>query len=473
MATRRRTAGSALALVVFTASLITLALSPAMALGRPGALDRGFGDNGRVVTRTALGGPTWLDSQVHIAKGPDGTIVAAAGGNVFRYLPDGSLDPSFGEGGRLTVVAELEGMPFQPNDLTVDAEGRIYLVGAVQVPDVMVPINYLGWSIHPPLAAVVRYTSDGQLDTAYGGGNGHVVTDLGQQSLYGSSVPYEKALTSLTMGQVEPDGSLTAIGSVGDLPCAHGHTSLTLRPKLIVRLTPRGEFDASFGQGTGVQAISALQVIASAALNRSDEIFVAGPRRHVCGKATTYGLQHLGIDGTGDARFGPDGMRAAPANVLAIAADRFGRIVLLFEGGPVLRLAPGGTRDRRFSRRQPRLPAGTFPKALVLESSADIVLTGARVGRPRPGTLSPRIPRAFSVVRLTRRGHRDRHFGHGGWVETRFGKRSRVDSQEAFIDASGRLVLAGPIARPDLAPTGGIALARYRLGPVAHYQLGR
>ena len=47
---------------------------------------------------------------------------------------------------------------------------------------------------------------------------------------------------------------------------------------------------------------------------------------------------------------------------------------------------------------------------------------------------------------------------------TRFGRRSGVFGQESFLDAAGRLVVGGPIARPDLAPIGGIALARYRVG---------
>jgi hypothetical protein len=36
--------------------------------------------------------------------------------------------------------------------------------------------------------------------------------------------------------------------------------------------------------------------------------------------------------------------------------------------------------------------------------------------------------------------------------------------QDAFIAAGNQLVIAGSVARPDLAPTGAIALVRYRLG---------
>ena len=76
---------------------------PVSATARPVALDRNFGDNGRVVTKSELGGLSWLYTKVHVAEGPDGTIVAAVGKTVFRYLPNGSLDPSFGEGGSLAV----------------------------------------------------------------------------------------------------------------------------------------------------------------------------------------------------------------------------------------------------------------------------------------------------------------------------------------------------------------------------------
>jgi len=120
--------GGKASLAALTAALVVLALLPAAASGKPGALDPSFGRRGRVVTKADLGGPNWLSAHVNIAGAPRGGIVAAVGKQIFRYLPDGKLDPSFGEGGRL-MVANPKGLPFSLHDVAVDREGRVYVLG--------------------------------------------------------------------------------------------------------------------------------------------------------------------------------------------------------------------------------------------------------------------------------------------------------------------------------------------------------
>lgn len=80
--------------IALAAGITVLLLPPAVAAGQPEALDRSFGDRGRVVTKMDLGGPSWLGSDVDIAEGPNETIVMAFGHSVLRYLSDGSLDPT-------------------------------------------------------------------------------------------------------------------------------------------------------------------------------------------------------------------------------------------------------------------------------------------------------------------------------------------------------------------------------------------
>lgn len=466
MTGRGRTLGRALGALALAAALI--ALAPGTALARWTAAS---GDNGRVVTQTELGGQSWLDARVQVEEGPDGTIIAAVGNSVFRYLPDGTLDPSFGDGGRLAVAAELRGMPFTPHDLAVDTEGRIYLLGEVQVTSVEVPISYIGGFFHPPLAAVVRYTADGKLDTTYGNGKGYVATDFGLGGRISTEAPdvqYEKALTSFASGAVDPNGDLIAVAAVGEFPCSQGHSSLSMRRKLIVRLTPNGSLDASLGEGDGMQTISALDENGPPAIGAGEEIGFAGSRSDACTETSAYGVAHLRADGTVDSRFGDQGVRTLPAPAGAIAFDRFGRTIVLLPGWQLLRLTPRGGGDRRFGRRgsvRLRLPTGTDLQSLAVERAGRILLAGTVLGRAHPSLPgSPRNARGFAIVRLTAHGHKDRRFGRRGWVATRFGKRSSAVGQDGFVDAEGRLVVAGPIARPNLAPTGGIALVRYRLG---------
>src|SRR5262249_22902475 len=75
-----------------------------------GSLDTSFGDGGRVVTEF----PDSLDSQVlNVVVQPDGRIVASgfllsgAQTAIVRYMPDGTLDPSFGGDGVVIEPEEL------------------------------------------------------------------------------------------------------------------------------------------------------------------------------------------------------------------------------------------------------------------------------------------------------------------------------------------------------------------------------
>lgn len=448
------------------AALAALA-PPAAGAARAGALDRSFGANGRVVTKTELGGPGWPGARVHVAGGPRGTIFAAVGKNLFRYLPDGELDSSFGEGGKLTV-ADPGDLPFSLHDIAVDGEGRVYAIGDVEIPDVEVPINYM-WALrHPTLAAVIRYGTDGRLDSSFGDGKGYVLTDLGQPPTYGTSAPYKQALTSLTSGVLDGSGRLIAIGSVGAFPCSKGHSELTFRSKLIARLTPAGTLDPSFGDGDGTQTFAAIDEIDALAVGRRGEVAVAGSQVDECTETSTIGVGRLRPDGSPDTGFRRAGFRTLPESPQAIALDRHGRIDLLLGGWRVLRLTPSGKPDRRFGRKGQaflRLPAGTDPSSMLVEPSGRILLTGTKLGRERgnlPGR--PRYGRSFVIVRLDAHGHLDRRFGRRGLVITRFGRRSHVRGEDAIANPGKRLVVGGPIARPNLAPTGGVALARYRLG---------
>jgi hypothetical protein len=102
--------GAGLWRVLLAAVLLLLGLAgrPSPALAASWGADPGFGNSGG--TRTDFGG---VDSLNALAALPDGRLIAAGvSGPVWyqqnrlvaaRYLSDGSLDPSFGAGGRLIV----------------------------------------------------------------------------------------------------------------------------------------------------------------------------------------------------------------------------------------------------------------------------------------------------------------------------------------------------------------------------------
>jgi uncharacterized delta-60 repeat protein len=471
--TWKRRRGS-IALATGLVASIVLVLAPAGASAKPGALDRSFGIHGRVATATSLGGSDWLHADVQIAGGPDGTVVAAAGNTVFRYLPDGSLDPSFGDSGKLTI-ADPEGLPFSLNDLAVDREGRVVLFGAVAVTDTWVPVSYIGTTVHPSLAAIARYDGSGRPDLAFDG-DGFLVTDFALPAY--APGHYDKAFVALVNGTLDDDGNLIAIVESTMLtgPCSGGRYPTT-SSRVIVRLTPTGGLDPRF-DGDGVKTDAGFADIFEVANSPGGRPLLGGEKDNPCDERSGYtradvvgALQRLQPDGSADPSFGRRGLSSLPSPPSRLAFDRSGRVVVLGIdgfGGWLLRLTPRGALDRSFGYRggvAPKLPGESSLSAIVVEPSGRVCLAGTQA-LPRRGSKrgAPDYRRSLTVIRLRPSGKPDRGFGVGGWVATRFGKHSRALGQEAFIDSNGRLVVGGPIARPDLAPTGGIALARYRLG---------
>ena len=127
-----------------------------------GTLDPSFGDGGTVVTTAARGSGLAIQRDRKLVT--VGTGRGRSGRNVFvlaRFLEDGSFDASFGRGGKL-----LTAFPFPrkavANAVVVRADGRIVVAGRVGGRDF----------------GLARYTSSGRLDASFGTG-GRVVTDFG------------------------------------------------------------------------------------------------------------------------------------------------------------------------------------------------------------------------------------------------------------------------------------------------------
>jgi uncharacterized delta-60 repeat protein/uncharacterized repeat protein (TIGR01451 family) len=144
-----------------------------------GSLDTGFGSNG--IQRTDFGD---YDSAEALAVQSDGKIVAAgASGGRFalaRYTANGTPDTSFhGNGQVVTPGGGAE-------DLKLQSDGRIVVAGG----------NGPGGDF-----AVLRYNTDGSLDSGFGAG-GETVTDFG-----GADTAHGVAL--------QPGGAIVAAGQGG------------------------------------------------------------------------------------------------------------------------------------------------------------------------------------------------------------------------------------------------------------------
>jgi uncharacterized delta-60 repeat protein len=141
-----------------------------------GTLDASFGHGGSTITD--LGSD---DVANGVALTPDGSIVIAgytlgAGINrdflLARYRADGGLDTTFGDRG--TVKTDVSGGDDFAENLTVDSQGRIVLVGRATSPTILD-------------MALVRYHPDGTLDTSFDG-DGILTVDFHGRGEFGQDV---------------------------------------------------------------------------------------------------------------------------------------------------------------------------------------------------------------------------------------------------------------------------------------------
>jgi uncharacterized delta-60 repeat protein len=193
-----------------------------------GSLDAGFGTGGEVTVDFYGSSYDRLNA---VALQPDGRIVVAGyskdGVNsatqedfiLARYETDGTLDTSFGTGGK--VVTDFEEHQDIAWDLLIQSDDRIVATGHAST------IDALGFGVYYPDFAAARYSSTGELDPTFGTA-GMVTTNIAGDSDF----PYASALQS--------DGMIVLAGRVA--PSGGANPDIG-----VLRYTADGELDTSFG----------------------------------------------------------------------------------------------------------------------------------------------------------------------------------------------------------------------------------
>ncbi|MFL6273632.1 MAG: hypothetical protein ACJ74G_00360 [Blastocatellia bacterium] len=344
-----------------------------------GTLDFSFGTGGKVTTD--FFGKS--DVANDIAIQPDGKIVAAGGalndttGSDFalaRYNSDGSLDTGFGSGGKVTTNF------FRAGDtataIAIQPDGKIVVAGSA--------LNDTTGSDF----ALARYNNDGSLDTSFGSG-GKVTTDF-----FGDS---DEARTIA----IQSDGKLVAAGTIGK--------SGTVTDFALARYNLNGTLDVSFGTG---------------------------------GKVTTdfFGKN----DGLGDIAIQPDGKIVAAGLALnETAGFHFALARYNSDGSLDTGFGSGGKVTTIF------FGPGDLATTIAIQSDGKIVAAGYVFNSTSD----------FALARLNNDGSLDASFGSGGKVTTDFfGSRDGV--QAIAIQADGKIVAAGFTSVNNTGSD--FALARYR-----------
>ncbi|HSK72137.1 MAG TPA: FG-GAP-like repeat-containing protein, partial [Pyrinomonadaceae bacterium] len=263
---------------------------------RDGSLDASFGNGGKVVT--PIGGST--DIANAIAVQTDGKIVAAGSSSqgatnfaLARYNRDGSLDTTFGTGG---IVTTLIGSTSTARAIALQADGKIVVAG----------VSSNGTNADFALA---RYNRDGSLDTTFGT-DGKITPPIGDGSEAANAVV------------IQTDGKIIAAGET---------SNGTNNDFALVRYNTNGSLDASFG--TGGKVVTAVEnnddVIYSLVIQPDEKIIAAGRSNN--GEINIFAVARYNINGSLDATFGNGGKvttivgGASGANAAALAPN--GKIV--------------------------------------------------------------------------------------------------------------------------------------------------
>jgi uncharacterized delta-60 repeat protein len=325
---------------------------------------------------------------------PDGKIVVVAAFNatagatqafgLLRYLPNGTLDSTFGTGGRAS--AAFTDFISDASDALLQPDGKIVVVGEAE-----------GTNLSE--FAVARFNANGSLDTTFGTG-GKVTTNFVGVAAGGVRNPATTVLR-------QPDGKLLVGGSASQ--CARCGTRTAL-----ARYNVNGTLDSTFGTG-GTVDVMAIGRVSALAEDAAGDIFA--------------------LNGANPAQFSATGVPTpviTPAPVVTATTVGFATSPTVFQSDGrflLARTAAGSVRrdtDAQVARFQLNGAVdGTFVnppfdfaddgtratdvgQAIALTAAGQVLVAGIHSGNT--GTT------VFSAARLTATGALDTTFGTGGAV---------------------------------------------------------
>jgi uncharacterized delta-60 repeat protein len=324
---------------------------------------------------------------------------------ILRFLPNGGLDPSFGQGG---VVETGLGLPsprgfdgrrlgshpsLRPTGVTVDAEGRIVVTGAaaVRLGEACEHDSFAPAAVFAGFIA--RFTESGTPDT-----------NFGENGLFGGHALSENPLGAEGVGEpvVSPDGRITYL-STGAYACERDRSHFG-----IAQLTPSGRTRTAFGKKGAI--IGAYRAVAA----ESDGSIVAlaqVPRRREK-EPFNARLIRVAADGKLDGAFGRGGRAAVT-------------------------LGPG------FS---------TTLDSLAIDRQGRVII-GGTLGTPKG--------RAIVLLRVSADGRWEKNFGPHGRVATHERQLTQFGSSDLFFEPEGRLVTVHQYTGDE--GHSGLVVARYLL----------
>ena len=327
-----------------------------------GTPDTGFGASG--IASTTIG--SYDDRGLAVAIQSDGKVVAAGYSNngsdddftVVRYNTDGTLDTGFGTTTTGWLLTNIGSGDDRASAMEVQADGKIVVVG-----------NSHNGSDDD--FAVVRYNTDGTLDTGFGTSTSGIVT------------------TGFGSGRDDVASSV-AIQSDGKIVVA-GHSIVSGQARIaVVRFNADGSLDTGFGTGGMVTTTigSGHGTGSSVAIQPDGKVVVVGYGHN--GSDNDFALVRYNADGSLDTGFGADSngkvmtdftSMEEQARAVAIQPDGNKIVVAVHSGNTTFAVA--------------RYLAGELVPSVSLSASPNPVEEGSSV--TITATLSPALSSAVTI----------------------------------------------------------------------------
>lgn len=451
-----------------------------------GSLDTSFDGDGKVITSVGSS----QDSAAAVAIQADGKIVAAGHSSIdgvsaifalVRYNADGSLDASFGTGGKVITAVPYSAI----YEIAIQPDGKIIAAGQSYN-----DTTYTDFTL-------ARYNPNGALDTSFGAG-GIVTTDFGiYESAYSVAIQAdgkivaaghrddgEFGFSNFVLARYNADGSLdtsfdtdgrvittfdgtgsanaVAIQSDGKILAA-GYSqscyifSCTAPDFAIVRYNTNGSLDTSFdNDGKVITNFGGGDSALAVAIQTNGKIVASGYATN--NSIVDFALARYNSDGSLDTSFDTDGKVTTDfgnfevASDVAVQAD--GNIVAAGYGRNDLnydfvlsRYITDGSLDSAFDG-----DGKVTTSLLVVSSAARAVAIQDDGGIVIAGYSGNGSNNDFAVARY-----------YNGYLDSSFNKITPIGSSDdaansVVIQADGKIVVAGYTSN---ATSGDFALVRY------------
>lgn len=399
--------------------------------GAPGELDPSFGGTGRVKTHVG----TASDYGTRMEIQDDGKIVVAGpvDGQIalVRYNTDGSLDMTFNGSG---MSVRTDGFP---RGVALQNDGKIVVVGRLD-----------GTGFRDTAILVVRYQSDGTLDSTFNGTGA-------------AAIQIVNGRNEATGVAVKSDGRIVVSGYWSDHIEGAYPSGYSIPSRFaVLRLMPDGSLDPTF-HGTGKVTVNfgGDSDAANAVALRSDGRIVAtgyaSSRIYSAYHSYRLAVARLNDDGSLDQSFngtgtavsdeiGTDGPLGATAEYLisfaiygwqvgsAMALQSDGRIVTAStsaKGFTIVRFTDDGVADPSFngngkatvsfndgSTAEGHFNGGDYPDSVAIQSDGKIVVAGTSYAKY---SIFPSFSKSYqtpSLARLNSDGSLDTSFNATGKV---------------------------------------------------------